>query len=125
MKKIDKNTPIYERRTILIDEKIKSNINWGKLGKDIFSTGLNILGPIMTAGKFLYDNDTYKNSEIGFGEISYCNNQFRFPPQHPQKGIVYTCPDYEPDFYIPFSNFHKYALDLKTSAFTEMCAHFK
>lgn len=118
MKIIEKNNPVYERRTILIDEeKNNPNIEWGKLAIDTLTS------PLLTAGKYLFDKESYKKNSIAFGEISYCNNNFNFPPQHPQKGIVYTCPDFESGFYIPVSNFHQHCLKLKESAFIEMCAH--
>lgn len=118
MKIIKKDTPIYNRRIILIDdEENNKKINWSKLVKDasIFY-GIPLV-------RYLFDKKTYLNYSTAFGEIDYCNNNFKFPPQHPQKGVIYSCPDYEPDFYIPLSNFHQHSLKLKESAFIEMCAH--
>lgn len=118
MKIIDKNSPVYERRIILIDdEKNNPNIEWGKLVID------SLMSPWLSAAKYLKDKETYKKKSLAFGEIDYCSNNFKFPPQHPQKGIVYSCPDFESEFYIPFSNFHQHSLKLKESAFIEMCAH--
>ncbi|RXJ50067.1 hypothetical protein [Gelidibacter gilvus] len=118
MIKINKESPIYDRRIVLIDEeKNYKPINWQKL---ILDSAIN---PVFSAFNLLRDKEAYSNDFAGFGEIKYCNNHFRFPPQHPQKGIVYSCPDYEPDFYIPLSNFHQHTLKLKESAFIEMCGH--
>lgn len=118
MKKIKRDTPIYNRRIILIDEeKNNPKINWSKL------IGDSLTSPLLAVTKSLYDNDTYLNNSTAFGEIDYCNNNFKFPPQHPQKGVVYSCPDFESDFYIPIANFHQHALKLKENAFIEMCAH--
>ena len=120
MKIVKKDTPIYNRRIILIDEeKNTGNVNWKQIGEDLFSFG----SYLKVAYKSFNFSENYLNDVTGFGEISYCNNNFRFPPQHPQKGIVYSCPDFEPDFYIPISNFHQHSLKLKESAFIEMCAH--
>ena len=84
-----------------------------------------LAGPLFMIGKKIYNNNAYKHNDanVNFGEIDYCINNFKFPPQHPQKGIVYSCCDYEPDFYIPVSSFHQHTLQLKESAFIEMCAH--
>lgn len=56
------------------------------------------------------------------GEIDYCAENFRFPPQHPVNGVVYACPDYQPEYYVPIANFHEYAFQLKMGAFIEMCS---
>ena len=118
MKLIQKSTPLYNRRIILIDEENNNpRINWKKLGTDL------LINSTYTLIKYMRNKETYLNTSTGFGEIDYCYNNFQFPPQHPQKGIVYSCPDYQPDFYIPISNFHQFSLKLKESAFLEMCAH--
>jgi hypothetical protein len=120
MKIIKKETPIYNRRIILIDDEAKNtNFNWKQFGIDFFSFG----SYLKVAYKSINFSENYLHNLTGFGEIDYCNNNFKFPPQHPQKGIVYSCPDFESDFYIPISNFHQHSLKLKESAFIEMCAH--
>lgn len=121
MKIIKKETPIYNRRIILIDEETKNPtiLNWKQIGIDLISFGVGVKIP--SNSKNFSEN--YLNNSTSFGEIEYCNNNFKFPPQHPQKGIVYSCPDFESDFYIPISTFHQHSLKLKESAFIEMCAH--
>lgn len=118
MKIIKKETPIYNRRIILIDDEANNKkIDWSKLIRD---ATLFYAIPVF---RYLYNKKTYLNYSTAFGEIDYCNNNFKFPPQHPQKGIIYSCPDFESEFYIPLSNFHQHSLKLKESAFIEMCAH--
>jgi len=117
MKIINKDTPVYNRRIILIDDEQNNPIlNWKQFIYDSFVPGLTLI-------KTFKDKESYLYKSTAFGEIAYCANNFKFPPQHPQKGIVYCCPDYEPNFYIPLSNFHKHTLKLKESAFIEMCGH--
>lgn len=67
--------------------------------------------------------DYSEHSNIAFAPIDYSYANFRFPPQHPQKGIVYSCTDFDPNYYIPLSTFHQYSFDLKQSSFIKMCAH--
>jgi hypothetical protein len=140
---IKKETKIYDRRIIIIDNEEKksyynsTNLSIALTGISTAATRstLGVLGTALIPGvmlvtsalglKKMYDisKENKKKSNIGFGEIDYCFDNFRFPPQHPQRGIVYSCPDYESDYYIPISNFHEYSLKLKESAFNEMCAH--
>ncbi|PRY87074.1 hypothetical protein [Mongoliibacter ruber] len=119
MKVIKKESPIYNRRIILIDDETKNpKINWKQIGNDMLSGG-----DIKVAYKSLKFSENYLFGATGFGEIEYCNNNFKFPPQHPQRGTVYACPDYESDYYLPISSFHQHLLQLKECAFIEMCAH--
>lgn len=142
---IKKETKIYDRRIIIIDSEDKrANYNIKFDLKDLtkivtggaLASGVSSLGLITSAlipggvivagalgGKKIYDSMKNKESDINFGEIDYCYENFRFPPQHPQRGIIYSCPDYESDYYIPIAKFHEHSLKLKESAFIEMCAH--
>lgn len=135
---INKETKIYDRRIILIDsiqnvEKESENKKKINRGLIIAEIGAGLLtgpvvavinGAVLRGTKYLLDiKNGDKNVSIGFGEIDYCYDNFRFAAQHPQKGIVYSCSDYESDYYIPLSDFHKHSFKLKESAFIEMCAH--
>ncbi|WP_417619846.1 hypothetical protein [Oceanihabitans sediminis] len=131
---ISKETKIYDRRIILIDsernlnqfnineyvKKILSKVRYNNLPKfvrrnSIVGTTVRVLENTINANIDL--------NNIAKAKIDYCLSNFKFPPQHPQKGIVYSCTDMEPSYYFPISNFHKFTLDLKECAFIEMCAH--
>ena len=131
---INKETKIYNRRIILIDSD--KNLNQFKMGE----YGKKILSKIKQNNlpKFLKEHLVIGNSvrilentikanidlnDISKANIDYCLDNFKFPPQHPHKGIVYSCTDMEPLYYLPIANFHKFTLDLKECAFIEMCAH--
>jgi hypothetical protein len=146
MKIVDNKTPIYNRRIILVDDlenhpnfektfsektlpefkRIKnsqSNIDNTEaydLAKKNILERKNEEGIIYLINADL-DRKRQK-SDISFVPINYSFENFIFPPQHPQKGIIYSCTDFEPNFYIPLSSFHQYSFNLKQSSFIEMCA---
>lgn len=146
MKIIDNKSPIYDRRIILVDD-LENHPNFKKIfdekarpeykrilnsQSNIDSTEAydlakkNILEKKNEEGIISLINADLdrkrKKSDISFVPIGYSFENFIFPPQHPQKGIIYSCTDFEPNFYIPLSSFHQYSFNLKQSSFIEMCA---
>lgn len=146
MKIINKDTPIYDRRIILVDDII-NHPNYDEINSDDDIIGFSFPSfrreveysdgtKIVEESNSDLDREKYVISSINglserkkqklkfaFATTKYSFNNFDFPPQHPQKGIIYSSTDFEPNFYIPLSTFHQYSFDLKQSAFIEMCAH--
>jgi len=132
MKIITQDTPLHHRRTILVADvttlaryqkdnaklKIKFPVLY-PIGSLIMPFGV----ALAEAGSELLEMLSIKKLQnLSMGEIDYCAENFNFPPQHPANGVVYSCPDYQSDFYIPVANFHDYTFQLKMSAFVELCS---
>ncbi|HEU4790164.1 MAG TPA: hypothetical protein VFS71_10790 [Flavobacterium sp.] len=136
MKIITVDTPLHQRRTVFIADvstlakydntkKIKFTTPYKilKIPLDFTALVMPIAISVVDVGIDLLEKLRLKKFEnIAKGEIDYCAENFNFPAQHPANGVMYACPDYQSDFYIPIANFHDYTFQLKMSAFVEMCA---
>ena len=133
MSTITVNTPVHRRRTILIADAETLEKYAGKKQPSKYSPYIKIpilattflmpfVGSAIYAGAEILERLNLKDFQIAKGEIDYCAENFNFPPQHPANEVVYTCPDYQSDYYLPIASFHEYTFQLKMSAFMEMCS---
>lgn len=120
------NTPIHERRVVVIGSQKTvdnmRNINWLELTKNLvipYHFEYQFLKSLITQESFF---DKFRKPAPPAFEIEMALREFKFPPQHPQDGVLYACSDMEPNLYIPLANFNKYLNDLKMTAFTKMCS---
>jgi hypothetical protein len=109
--------PNEERRIVLLDDTkgFSRRANRGLFKKIITNQ--------LTYGlKYVYDNYFSLNKEDYInGEIEFFRKNYDFPPQHPMRGVVYACHDFNPDFYVPLANFHEKSLELKMNDFFLLC----
>jgi hypothetical protein len=127
------DTPVHHRRTLFIadlntlaqyDEDRIVDVSDKYLKKGVVRLLITpFIKTSIEVSKDIFERLKIKKmQDIAKGEIDYCAQNFKFPAQHPANGVVYACPDYQSEFYLPIANFHEYTFQLKLGAFVEMCA---
>lgn len=124
--KITKDTPVHQRRQIYVGSHEEIDIinyrefDGFKILGDVIITPLIGLFKILNNPKKAINN--YKIEKPVSCLIDDAVNEFNFPPYHPVRNTIYSCSDYDPNLYIPLSDFHEYAFESKFSSFKELCS---
>lgn len=117
--------PLHERNICIIanDETKKEleNTDWTKLGLDILTNNFSLASRLWNNRKNL-ENSYKKKVPYPIYNIDEARKSFKFPPSHPQNGIVYATSEIDDLLYVPLSSFHKYMYESKMASFTELCA---
>lgn len=123
-----RNIPLYERNICIFANKKTAEelkkIDWNKICSDIVITPL-IIGIFKLGSRFLKNkgvNPYKKEVPYNILDIDKARQAFKFPPSHPQNGIVYATSEIDDLTYVPLASFHKYMYESKMASFTELCS---
>lgn len=136
MKNSDADTIRNDRIVLFASEneikKLDKQINWKQLAIDVGLKiiGNNIGGIVWNILQYNFSNNKNdifskykKKSPYKIMDINALPLSLKFPPQHPIDGVLYASCDCEPNYYVPFSDFHTYMSQCKMSEFIYLCAN--
>lgn len=122
--KITKDTPVHKRRQIYVGSQVEVDI----MNTLEIHTSKFLLDALSTFGLFKMLTNPKKAINSYLIEkppsclIDDAVKEFSFPPYHPVNNTIYSCSDYDPNLYIPLSDFHEYAFESKFASFKELCS---
>lgn len=119
-----KTIPLHERSVCIIaneeTEKKLNDVDWQKLSLDVMGDPINLVIKLWKGRKDI-KNSYNKKPKFPILNIDIARKEFKFPPSHPQNGVVYATSEIDQATYIPFSKFHNYMYESKMAAFTKLC----
>lgn len=119
---------LHERRTVIVRSLEKAYLHYinYSLEQEEYEFIFQLRGIKSFFKKFVLGKDDINPvADLVYPKamnIEEAIRSYRFPPGHPIDGLAYTCPDIEPNLYIPVASIHDYMFQSKMNSFMDLCS---